>query len=355
MKSRITLGLFAYLLLFSFSGSAQRFMRLPESWKFRLDSANVGVSQQWFGETVNDSKWNTIKIGSIWEDQDYEYDGYAWYRVRFSLPKDWGNDSVFVILGGVDDIYDLYLNGKLVASHGDLEKHVTVYSTFTSTDLTALVLRTGENLLAIRVYDWGGGGGIWKQPMAIVSKVKPFMPGDVFLREAAEKHPEWAVPRWAKKKGLAWTMVGMENGVHEVLRSIDGSFGSTVWPFTISVWLFDPATRKLHAPEYLSTSECSSSLKNGFLPISIYSFPAGDLFVESRLFVNSRGDIDADAVAYCAISVRKQLAGSANAKLVIAIRPYLVNANTGNVRSIRIERNSMMTVVNDSIPILFDK
>ncbi len=368
MIGRIGSILLSGLLLLT-SAAAQRFMKLPEVCEFKLDSSDVGLRDQWFSETLDDSKWKTIKIGTLWEDQGYDHDGYGWYRIRFTLPKDWSKDSVFVVFGGVDDIYDLYLNGKYIASHGDLEKRITVYSTFTSTDLSSIIRRSGENLLAVRVYDWGGGGGIWKQPIALVSEVKPFMPGELFLREAAEKHPGWALPRWSRRKGLAWTMVGVEDGVHEVLRSIDGSFGSTAWPFTISVWLLQSDTKELHSPENLSVSDCQSSLKNGFLPISIYSFPAGGFSVETRLFVNGRSNPDrnhrrqtleeGEGVAYCIVRVKAEARRGPKLKLVIAIRPYLVNpfagtASTGFVQSIRFDPDSRLAMVNDSIPIIFD-
>jgi hypothetical protein len=349
-----TLKFFLALCILALSANAQRFFELPQTWKFKLDSTNVGIKEKWYGKDLNDSHWAEIKVGELWESQGYDYDGYAWYRLKLKLPGNWGSGRVILIFGGVDDIYEVYLNGKYIASHGDLEKHITVYSTFTSTDLTSSINRSGENVLAVRVYDWGGGGGIWKPPIAIVSDDRPFRPGGELIRDAAKDHPEWALPRWAKGTGLAWTMVGMENGVHEVLRSIDGSFGSTAWPFTISVWLFNPQTKKLYAPENLPVSDCRATLKNGYLPVSLYSFPAGNLQVESQLFVNSEGDIDTDAVAYCGIGVRGTNQHGDGLYLVVAIRPYRVNSGTGVVKSIGYDQASSVIKVNDSLSVLLD-
>jgi hypothetical protein len=334
--------------------TAQRLFELPQTWKFKLDSTNVGVREDWYAQNLDDSHWADIKVGQLWESQGYDYDGYAWYRLKLSLPGDWGNDNVFVIFGGVDDMYDLYLNGRFIATHGDLEKHISVYSTFTSTDLTPFIDRSRENTLAVRVLDWGGGGGIWKAPIAIVSDVKPFRPGGQVVRDMAKDHPEWPLPRWAKGTGLAWTMVGMENGVHEVLRSIDGSFGSTAWPFSVSIWLFNSQTKTLYAPENLPVSDCRASLKNGYLPVSVYSFPAGSLKIESHLFVNSDGDIDEDAVAYCRIIAQSTKPSATGLKLVIAVRPYRINSGTSVVNSVDYDRESSSLTVNDSISVLLD-
>jgi hypothetical protein len=334
--------------------NAQRLFELPQTWKFKLDSTNIGVKEKWYAEDLDDSRWANIKVGELWESQGYDYDGYAWYRLKLKLPEDWGNDKVILIFGGVDDMYDVYLDGKYLGSHGDLDKHITVYSTFTSTDLTPFISRSGTNILAVRVLDWGGGGGIWMPPIAIVSDDKPFRAGGQLIRDAARDHPEWALPWWAKGTGLAWTMVGMENGIHEVLRSVDGSFGSTAWPFTVSVWLFDPETKKLYAPENLTVSDCHGTMKNGYLPVSIYSFPAGSLKVESRLFVNSEGDIDQDAVAYCRIIIQSSKQYTGALKLVVAVRPYRVNTGTGVVKSIELDEATSAITVNDSLSVLLD-
>jgi hypothetical protein len=354
MDSMKTLRLLFVLCILALSVNAQRLFELPQTWKFKLDSTNIGIKEHWYAKDLDDSHWADIKVGELWESQGYDYDGYAWYRLKLKLPEDWGSDKVILIFGGVDDINDVYLNGKFVGSQGDLEKHITVYSTFTSTDLTSFINRSGDNLLAVRVYDWGGGGGIWKPPIAIVSDDKPFRPGGELVREAAKQNPEWALPRWAKGTALAWTMVGMENGVHEVLRSIDGFFGSTAWPFTISMWLFDSLTKKLYAPENLSVSDCQATLKNGYLPVSVFSFPAGDLRLESHLFVNSEGDVDADAVAYCRIMVQSAKPSPEGLKLIVAIRPYRVNTGTGVVKSIEYDQASSSITVNDSLSVLLD-
>ncbi|MBI3189126.1 MAG: hypothetical protein HYZ33_00605 [Ignavibacteriales bacterium] len=153
----------------------------------------------------------------------------------------------------------------------------------------------------------------------------------------------------------AWTMLGMENGVHEVLRSIDGSFGATNLPFTISIWLFDPQSKQLHAPENLKSNECVASLKKGYLPISIFSYPAGNFTIETHLFVNSHGDVDEDAVAYCRVIVQNNLPTQATAKLVVVFRPKLINDVAGAVNSVLFDKTSMSVTVNDSLTMLFDE
>ncbi len=72
------------------------------------------------GAAFNDSAWATIAAGKTWEAQGYKgYDGYAWYRRKVSIPAAWSGAPITFVASGVDDEYDLFVDGKKVAHHGD--------------------------------------------------------------------------------------------------------------------------------------------------------------------------------------------------------------------------------------------
>ena len=52
----------------------------------------------------------------------YNYDGYAWYRVKFRVPQNFATGELYLSLGKIDDIDDVYLNGKFIGSVYDLKK-----------------------------------------------------------------------------------------------------------------------------------------------------------------------------------------------------------------------------------------
>ena len=141
------------------------FVDIEKDWKFHIDPNDSGMQYKWFDRNLDDNGWKLLQGGALWEDQGFpDYDGFAWYRKVVSVPRDVPHPA-FLIFGGVDDEYDLFINGQKVAHHGSPNN--SVYSTATFTDVTSFIKPGEENLVAIRVNDWGGGGGLVRTPIAL--------------------------------------------------------------------------------------------------------------------------------------------------------------------------------------------
>jgi len=133
--------------------------------EIRLDQAKfkTGDHSEWKNPDFNDNDWPLIKSNIQWEYQGYaDYDGYAWYRFHFFLPsaikeKSLWKDSLRLLLGKVDDNDETYLNGELIGKTNGWnitrEYHI-------ATNATSLKWNA-ENVLAVRVQDTGGAGGIY--------------------------------------------------------------------------------------------------------------------------------------------------------------------------------------------------
>lgn len=142
---------------------------LSPAWKFRTDPSDSGVKDRWFAPEYKDDGWATIQAGKPWEDQGYTgYDGVAWYRQAIHIPVSVPAAPFFLIFGGVDDEYDLYVNGSKIAHYGSADN--SVYNSVTFTDIDSYLLRGEDNLVALRVTDWGGGGGITFGPFMLANK-----------------------------------------------------------------------------------------------------------------------------------------------------------------------------------------
>jgi len=147
-------------------------LELSPNWKFKTDPDDSGVTGQWAGETYKDDGWATIQSGKPWEAQGYAgYNGVAWYRQVVSLPVNAPPVALHMIFGGVDDEYDLFINGTKIAHHGGKEN--SVHSTLTFTDVNAYLGRGMDNVIAVRVNDFGGDGGLTKGPFVVVNKRPP--------------------------------------------------------------------------------------------------------------------------------------------------------------------------------------
>jgi alpha-glucosidase (family GH31 glycosyl hydrolase) len=158
------------------------FLDITKDWKFEIDSTNIGQKNNWYDTKLADSAWRTFQAASLWEDQGYpEYDGIGWYRKLVSVPKDIPH-PLYLLFGGVDDEYDLYINGEEIAHYGIPGN--SVYNSLTSTDVSGIVKPGKDNLIVLRVNDWGGGGGIGSGPVALSDQ----LPSSGIRFNLADKH-----------------------------------------------------------------------------------------------------------------------------------------------------------------------
>lgn len=141
-------------------------------WKF-----HTGDNKEWKSPEFNDDSWNSVYVPSAWESQGFgDYDGYAWYRLKFSISQNISNEELYITLGKIDDIDDVYLNGKHIGNVYDLRKGYYYRSTGWEYNVrrsykipAGLLNKSGLNTLAVRVYDGQGLGGIYEGPVGIMS------------------------------------------------------------------------------------------------------------------------------------------------------------------------------------------
>ncbi|HEY6978964.1 MAG TPA: putative Ig domain-containing protein, partial [Chitinophagaceae bacterium] len=159
--------LLPFLLCFAFTASAQQKITLASA-KFK-----TGDNMKWKESSFNDASWRAIKTNVTWEEQGYDYDGYAWYRFHFKLPVSLKNNSYWkdtlrIFLAKIDDVDETFLNGEEIAQTGSFPAGNGGYNTkydetreYHIASNTKFLRWDKENVLAVRVYDGGGGGGIF--------------------------------------------------------------------------------------------------------------------------------------------------------------------------------------------------
>jgi sialate O-acetylesterase len=109
----------------------------------------------WQHAELDDSAWVDIAVPTLWEPAGWlGLDGVAWYRTEFQLTAEQARQGVRVSFGRVDDSDQAWVNGIAV---GGITRE---YNTPRQYDVPAKILRAGRNVLAVKVVDDGGGGGI---------------------------------------------------------------------------------------------------------------------------------------------------------------------------------------------------
>jgi sialate O-acetylesterase len=109
-------------------------------------------------ENYDDSKWQTTKLpGSIEQSLIGDFDGAFWYRRSVEIPENMLGGDLTLSLGPIDDMDEVWVNGvsvgkTLAEGNWQVDRIYTV---------PASILKKGANVIAIRVIDTQGGGGLW--------------------------------------------------------------------------------------------------------------------------------------------------------------------------------------------------
>lgn len=105
--------------------------------------------------TFDDVKWPEIKVPSLWENQQIgNIDGVVWMRKTIVLTADQAKKEAVLHLSKIDDEDITYVNGTQVGTN-------TIWEAQRVYNIPAGVLKEGKNVIAVRIADYSGGGGIY--------------------------------------------------------------------------------------------------------------------------------------------------------------------------------------------------
>ena len=253
--------------------AAAQEISLKEGWKFR-----TGDSAQWTSPNYNDQNWKPISVAHNWEVQGYpNYDGFGWYRLHVVIPssikeKSYLKDSVRIDLGTIDDNDEVYLNGKLIAKYGgkggDIKTSNYGPRSYVIAANNPAILWDKENVLAIRIFDTGGDGGIYgdkfKISMAdmmdnvVINTDADFSYGDKSSLNKSIKLT--ATGNYQYKGKLYFTVTDPEDNsvFYQKTNDADFSAGS---PFTYTFNIAD-LKKKSYQLKYTFTEEKSGESKS---------------------------------------------------------------------------------------------
>lgn len=126
-----------------------------EEWNQQLQAADASTGKGWEAADFGDADWKTMKLPALWEERGLSnFDGIVWFRTTIDVPQSWAGKELTLALGEIDDNDVTYFNGTQVgATDGyNIPRQYTV---------PAELVKAGKNLVAVRVTDGGGGGGLW--------------------------------------------------------------------------------------------------------------------------------------------------------------------------------------------------
>ncbi len=150
-------------------------INLEGEWKFC-----TGDNKEWANPDYDDKNWRQIIVPGFWETQGFNgYDGFAWYRNSFFVSSKFKDKKLVLIAGRIDDLDEVYLNGVLIGSTGEIHDNPFAnsqsneYQQFRGYFIPDGVIKTsGENTVAVRVWDGFKDGGIYEGPVGIITQEK---------------------------------------------------------------------------------------------------------------------------------------------------------------------------------------
>lgn len=127
-------------------------------WQF-----SIGDDPSWALTEFDDSRWDKILVPETWEKSGFQnYNGFAWYRKYFTIEVPENYKFLYLNMGYIDDVDEVFLNGVKIGATGDFPPH-----TKSAWDIprmypipVELLNPSGKNVIAVRVFDEYMSGGI---------------------------------------------------------------------------------------------------------------------------------------------------------------------------------------------------
>ena len=179
------LWIFAALICLTLSLKAE-YTRLEVDlegrWKF-----SIGDNENWAKPEFDDSDWDMIRVPARWEEEGFNgYNGYAWYRKTIEIPESFKNRNVYLELGYIDDVDEVYFNGKKIGQTGSFPPYFsTAYNASRKYVVpNDLIKLNQENTIAVRTYDAQLEGGIVRGNVRLIA-------GDIAIQPDINLSGEW--------------------------------------------------------------------------------------------------------------------------------------------------------------------
>lgn len=125
-----------------------------------LARRDPGMTGGWMEETLSGAAaegWSTVEQPALWRDHGIgDHDGIVWMRREVTVGEGWAGRELSLSLGPIDDQDVTYWNGVRLGAH-EGDGHWNTPRGYT---VPADLVRAGRNVIAIRVLDTGGAGGL---------------------------------------------------------------------------------------------------------------------------------------------------------------------------------------------------
>ncbi len=143
-------------------------------WQFHR-----GDNAEWKNPKIDADGWETVQLPNWWNDHSGYNDEhcFGWYRRTIQIPKDMQGKTILFNLGKIDDCDQTFLNGKRIGATGTMPpNYSTAWETTRLYKIDPKLVRDGENVVAVRVYNGESKGGMYDAATTTLECEGPFDP-----------------------------------------------------------------------------------------------------------------------------------------------------------------------------------
>jgi sialate O-acetylesterase len=162
--------------------------QLQKQWDAKIDGSDTGLKENWHQSQEIDTTWKKMKLPQKWERAGLKgFDGIVWFMYQIELTQEESKEDLELHLGPVDDTDYTYVNGVQV---GSIKKKWQEPRTY---NVSAGILKPGKNIIAVRVIDYRGGGGIYGKPedmFYVSNKRKVSLAGEWHYKPGTDRIPD---------------------------------------------------------------------------------------------------------------------------------------------------------------------
>ncbi|MEH6406395.1 MAG: sialate O-acetylesterase [Leeuwenhoekiella sp.] len=162
-------------------------------WYNELNKKDIGLAEDWKSINLDSSDWGEMNIPGYWADTDLgKINGSVWFTKKINIPQKWANHPVKLLMGRIVDADSVFVNGNFVGN-------TTYQYPPRRYEIPAQTLKTGENIITVRVINESGRGGFvedkpykliynneeitlegsWKYKLGVEM---PYLKGQTFIR-----------------------------------------------------------------------------------------------------------------------------------------------------------------------------
>lgn len=135
-----------------------------ENWKKDIEKIDKGFENGkavWAATDLEDSAWKTMKVPGLMQEQGLkDFNGIVWFRKTVDIPANWVGKELTLNIGVIDDNDFTYFNGVQIG-------HTEGWMSPRSYKIPKELVKKGKAVIAVRVMDTGGTGGINGSPESI--------------------------------------------------------------------------------------------------------------------------------------------------------------------------------------------